>query len=39
MKDFFQKVWRVLILVLLLQCTIKVVHYYTRIINIKVDTI
>ena len=28
MKVFFQKVWRELIIILLLQCTIEVVHYY-----------
>ena len=33
MKDFFQKVWRVLIIGVLLQCTIEVVHYYKRIIK------
>lgn len=29
MEDFLQKVWSVLIIILLLQCTIKVVHYNT----------
>ena len=33
MKDFFQKVWRVLIIGVLLQCTIEVVHYYKGIIK------
>ena len=29
MEDFLQKAWSVLVIIILLQCTIKVVHYNT----------